>query len=49
MLRLFGDLINLPRNFTIMDDGDSDSLLNEVIREIEPDFLRVRKPQSQTN
>ena len=26
-----------------MDDGDSDSLLNEVIREIEPDFLRVRK------
>jgi len=42
-LRLFGDLINLPRSFTIMDDGDSDSLLNEVIRDLEPDFFKSKE------
>jgi DNA helicase II / ATP-dependent DNA helicase PcrA len=33
VLRLFGDSIGLPRNFTILDDGDSDALLSEVIRD----------------
>jgi DNA helicase-2/ATP-dependent DNA helicase PcrA len=42
-LRLFGDLINLPRSFTIMDDADSDSLLNEVIRDLEPDFFKSKE------
>ncbi len=42
-LRLFGDLIGLPRSFTILDDGDSDSLLNEVIREIDPDFFKAKE------
>ena len=26
-----------------MDDGDSDSLLNEVIREIDPDFFKAKE------
>ena len=42
-LRLFGDLIGLPKSFTILDDGDSDSLLNEVIREIDPDFFKAKE------
>jgi DNA helicase-2/ATP-dependent DNA helicase PcrA len=42
-LRLFGDLIGLPRSFTILDDGDSDALLNEVIREIDPDFFKAKE------
>ena len=42
-LRLFGDLIGLPKSFTILDDGDSDSLLNEVIREIDPDFFKTKE------
>lgn len=42
-LRLFADLIGLPRSFTILDDGDSDSLLNEVIREIDPEFFKAKE------
>ena len=47
-LRLFGDLIGLPRSFTILDDGDSDALLNEVIREIDRIFSRQRKTPRQS-
>ena len=42
VLRLFGDSIGLPRNFTILDDSDSDSLLNEVIRDLDPDFFKSK-------
>ncbi len=42
-LRLFGDLVGLPRSFTILDDGDSDSLLNEVIRELDPQFFKSKE------
>ncbi|MBP51605.1 MAG: DNA helicase UvrD [Opitutae bacterium] len=43
VLRLFGDTIGLPRNFTILDDGDSDSLLNEIIRDCDPDFFKSKE------
>ena len=43
VLRLFGDSISLPRNFTILDDGDSDSLLNEIIRDLDPDFFKTKE------
>ncbi|MEC7802748.1 MAG: ATP-dependent helicase [Verrucomicrobiota bacterium] len=43
VLRLFGDSIGLARSFTILDDGDSDSLLNEVIRELDPDFFKSKE------
>ncbi len=43
ILRLFGDSIGLQRNFTILDDGDSDSLLSEIIRELDPDFFKSKE------
>jgi DNA helicase-2/ATP-dependent DNA helicase PcrA len=43
ILRLYGDSIGLPRNFTILDDGDSDSLLNEIIRESDPSFFKSKE------
>ena len=43
VLRLFGDSIGLAKSFTILDDGDSDSLLNEVIRDLDPDFFKAKE------
>ena len=45
VLRLFGDSIgSQQKSFTILDDGDSDSLLNEVIRDLDLlIFLNRRK------
>ena len=43
VLRLFGDSVGLVRNFTILDDGDSDSLLNEVIRGLDPSFFKTKE------
>ena len=43
ILRLFGDSIGLQRNSTILDDGDSDSLLSEIIRELDPDFFKSKE------
>lgn len=43
VLRLYGDSIGLPRSFTILDDGDSDSLLNEIIRDMDPDFFKSKE------
>ena len=43
VLRLFGDSIGLPRNYTILDDSDSDSLLSEVIRDLDPDFFKSKE------
>ena len=42
MLRTFGDCVGLSRNYTILDDSDSDSLLGEVIRETDPEFLKKK-------
>ena len=42
MLRTFGDCVGLARNYTILDDSDSDSLLGEVIRETDPEFLKKK-------
>ncbi len=43
VLRLFGDSIGLPRNFTILDDADSDALLSEVIRDLDPGFFKSKE------
>lgn len=43
VLRLYGDTIGLPKNFTILDDGDSDALLNEIIRDLDPDFFKAKE------
>ncbi|MGE4550536.1 MAG: ATP-dependent helicase [Opitutales bacterium] len=39
-LRHHGETVGLSPNFTILDDGDSDSLLNEVIRDLDPSFFK---------
>ncbi len=39
-LRHYGETVGLSPNFTILDDADSDSLLNEVIRDLDPTFLK---------
>ena len=43
VLRSFGDSIGLTKSFTILDDGDSDSLLNEVIRDLDPGFFKSKE------
>ena len=43
ILRLYGDSVGLAKNFTILDDGDSDSLLNEIIRELDPGFFKSKE------
>ena len=43
ILRLFSDSVGLAKNFTILDDGDSDSLLNEIIRELDPGFFKSKE------
>ena len=42
VLRSFGDCVGLPRHYNILDDGDSDSLLGEVIRDFDPDYLKKK-------
>lgn len=39
-LRLYGASIGLEKNYTILDQEDAQSLLNEVIRRIDPSFHR---------
>ena len=42
LLRTFSDYVGLSRNYTILHDSDSDSLLGEVIRETDPEFLKKK-------
>lgn len=39
-LRLHGESIGLDKNYTILDQDDAHSLLNEVIRRVDPSFHR---------
>ena len=43
LLRMHGERIGLEKNFTILDQGDSESLLNEVIRDTDADFLKNKE------
>ena len=40
VLRQYGETVGLSSNYTILDDSDSDSLLNEVIRDLDATFLK---------
>ena len=42
VLRNFGDCVGIARNYTILDDSDSDSLFGEVIRETNPEYLKKK-------
>jgi len=40
VLRMHGEALDLDKNFTIMDQGDAESLLGEVIRGLDGQFLK---------
>ena len=42
VLRNFGDCVGIARNYTILDDADSDSLFGEIVRETDPEFLKKK-------
>lgn len=39
-LRLYGHVVELPKDFIIVDQGDAEAILTEAIREVEPAFSR---------
>lgn len=39
-LRLFGDALRLPRNFTILDADESESLLKRCVEAVDPAFFK---------
>ena len=40
VLRMFGEAIGLGPNYTIMDEGESESLIGEVVRSLDKDFFK---------
>lgn len=43
ILRAYGERIGLEKNFNILDAGEADSLLNEVVRDKDPYFLKNKE------
>jgi len=43
ILRRHGESIGLLRNYTILDEGDADALLGDVIRKIDPAFTKHKE------
>ncbi len=43
ILRRHGEAIGLKPNFTIMDEGDTDALLGDVVRAIDPAFTKHKE------
>ena len=41
-LRMFGHECGLEKNYTILDDGESDSLLGDVVRGIDKEFFKIK-------
>ena len=41
MLRQFGHYVDLPKNFTILDSGEQNDLINKIIRQKYEDFKKV--------
>lgn len=42
ILRRHGDVVGVGSNFTIMDEGDAETLMTQVIREANPEFLKEK-------
>jgi len=42
-LRRHGDVIGLSPNFTILDAGDADAMLGDVIRSVDPGFTKNKE------
>ncbi len=43
VLRRHGDVVGIPPNFTILDEGDSDALFSDVVRSVEPTFTKNKE------
>jgi len=42
-LRRHGDVVGIPPNFTILDEGDADALMSDVVRSIDPSFTKHKE------
>ncbi len=42
ILRVHGELVGLKRNYTILDEGEAESLLKNVIQELDPKFIKAK-------
>jgi DNA helicase-2/ATP-dependent DNA helicase PcrA len=42
-LRMSGEHIGIGKNYSILDEGESESLLSEVVREIDSDFFKNKE------
>lgn len=40
ILRIHGDLVGLKKNYTILDQGESESLLKNAIQAVDPSFIK---------
>ena len=40
VLRMYGDSIGINNNFNILDAGEAESLLGDVVRDLDPKFLK---------
>ncbi len=43
ILRMYGESVGLKKNFTILDQSDSESLLTNIIRSKDPAFLKIKE------
>jgi DNA helicase-2/ATP-dependent DNA helicase PcrA len=42
ILRVHGDLVGLKRNYTILDEGEAEGILKNVIQAIDPKFIKTK-------
>jgi DNA helicase II / ATP-dependent DNA helicase PcrA len=42
-LRRHGEVVSLPPNFTILDEGDADALMADVVRSLDPSFTKHKE------
>jgi DNA helicase-2/ATP-dependent DNA helicase PcrA len=42
ILRVHGDLVGLQRNYTILDEGEAETILKNVIQSVDPSFIKTK-------
>lgn len=42
ILRVHGDLVGLKRHYTILDEGEAETILKNVIQDIDPKFIKTK-------
>ncbi|MCC5790327.1 MAG: UvrD-helicase domain-containing protein, partial [Opitutales bacterium] len=43
ILRMYGEKVGLKRQFTILDQGDAESIMSEVVKEKDPAFFKNKQ------